>query len=48
VAAAVAKLRHRDEVLAEELQLAALLQVDGFSAQHVAMLLGALVGMGAR
>ncbi|KAF6254516.1 hypothetical protein COO60DRAFT_314958 [Scenedesmus sp. NREL 46B-D3] len=48
VAAAVAKLGHRDEALTAELQLAALLQVDGFVAQHVAMLLGALVGMRAR
>jgi hypothetical protein len=48
VATAVAKLQHRDAVLLEELQVAALLQVDGFAAQHVAMLLGALVGMGAR
>jgi hypothetical protein len=48
VAAAVAKLGHKDEALAAELQTAALLQVEAFSAQHVAMLLGALVSMRAR
>jgi hypothetical protein len=48
VAAAVTKLGHKDEALAAELQTAALLQVEAFSAQHVAMLLGALVSMRAR
>jgi hypothetical protein len=48
VAAAVAKLGHKDEALAAELQTAALLQVEAFGAQHVAMLLGALVSMRAR
>ena len=45
VAAALAKLGHKDTTLISELQEAAIMLITTFESQHVAMLLSALVGL---
>eukprot|EP00775_Hariotina_reticulata_P012423 gene12423-12559_t len=48
IASGLAKLGHKDHQLVEELQLCVLLQMEQFSPQHVAILLGALVSLDPR